>query len=154
MEGGDGTVTNRAYFTGFEAYLIFRSKFRRRPDLSVTFPEECILVDVVVSHPSSPSRISVSALASTRRAENAKVAKYKDIARAEGARVLAFAVLRCARCRHPPDYPSCSSSHGATRRLLPQHPAATTLGDRPPEGQLLGGARWSLRARQAAARSR
>jgi len=65
---------------------------RRRPDLSVTFPEESILADVVVSHPAARSRISVAALATSRRAEKAKVARYKDIARAEGARVLAFAV--------------------------------------------------------------
>lgn len=65
---------------------------RTRPDLSVVFPEESILVDVVVSHPAAPSRISVAPLACARRAEKAKVAKYGDLARSRGSRVLAFAV--------------------------------------------------------------
>ena len=39
-----------------------------------------------------PSRISVAPLACARRAEKAKVAKYGDLARSRGSRVLAFAV--------------------------------------------------------------
>ena len=57
---------------------------RTRPDITVVFPDE--------THPAAPSCISVEPLACTRRAEKAKVAKYKDLARSHGARGLAFAV--------------------------------------------------------------
>lgn len=65
---------------------------RARPDLTVVFPDESLLVDAVVSHPAAPSRASLEPLAMARQAEREKVDRYTDLARQHGARVLAFSV--------------------------------------------------------------
>jgi len=65
---------------------------RKRPDLTVVLPEQALFIDVVVCHPSAPSRISLDPLASARRAEAAKQSKYADVAQAHGARILGFAL--------------------------------------------------------------
>jgi len=130
---------------------------RTRPDLLVVFPDFILLIDVVVSHPSAPSRISLEPLAATRRAEKVKVAKYGHIAQAYGARIMAFAVesygafgahateivkLIRRELAHSPEL-----RDDTLHALLPQYLAVCLQ-----KGNALVARVGSLRARQAALR--
>ncbi len=65
---------------------------RREPDLEIMGPELHLFVDVVVSHPSAPSRPSLEPLAVTRGAESAKKVKYGQVALNHNAELFAFAL--------------------------------------------------------------
>jgi hypothetical protein len=136
---------------------------RTRPDLWVTFSDQSLFVDVVVSHPSSPSRVSLEPLAATKKAEQSKVTTYEHIARAKGARILAFAVesygafgkhatdiiqLIRHKLRYAPGQQD--AAHDDTlHALLPQQLAVSLQ-----KGNAMVACVGSLRARRAAARLR
>jgi len=151
------TVSHGLRAAGGYAQVEFRpsDQERTRPDITVVFPAETIMIDVVVSHPSAPSRISVEPLACTHRAEKAKVAKYQQLANSQGARVLAFAVesyggfgehatsiiqlIRRSLAQ------SAELQDKALHNLLPQHLAITLQ-----KGNAIVARVGSQRARQAA----
>ena len=61
-----------------------------RPDLEFVLPDRSLLVDGAVVHPAAPSRRSQAVLAAARDIENAKSAKYREVASERGASFLAF----------------------------------------------------------------
>ena len=63
---------------------------RIRPDIEIILPDRSLLVDVAVVHPAAPSRRSQAVLAAARDIENAKSAKYREVASERGASFLAF----------------------------------------------------------------
>ena len=63
-----------------------------RPDLDVVFPNNYLMVDVVVTHPAAPSRKNVYPLAAAEEWERRKVKKYASHAAIRGAMVLGFSL--------------------------------------------------------------
>ena len=63
---------------------------RLRPDLDITFPDQSLMVDVAVTHPAAPSRNSTNPLAAAGVAEQAKFAKYQELASKRAATFLPF----------------------------------------------------------------
>jgi hypothetical protein len=70
---------------------LFDSK-RLIPDMQVIRPEGDLFIDVVVSHPSAPSRSSKRPLAATSNAEALKHRRYGEAVEARGGDLLAFGV--------------------------------------------------------------
>ena len=63
---------------------------RLRPDLDITFPDQSLMVDVAITHPASPSRTSANPLAAAGIAEQAKIAKYQELASRRASTFLPF----------------------------------------------------------------
>src|SRR6185436_6272455 len=63
---------------------------RVRPDLEILLPDQTLLVDVAVTHPTAASRKSTTPLAAARMIQSAKLTKYAGVAAARGGKFLAF----------------------------------------------------------------
>jgi len=70
----------------------FYNTTKLRPDLDVVFPDEYLMVDVVVTHPAAPSRKTIYPLAAAEEWERRKVNKYSKHAAIRGATMLAFSL--------------------------------------------------------------
>ena len=82
------TLIQRA---GGAAYVEPRYLEDKRPDIHAFFPDDRVMLDVCVSHPSSPSRLSLAPGYALRYRENAKIAAYSSLAKDSGCRFVPFA---------------------------------------------------------------
>ena len=79
----------------------------KRPDIHAFFPDDRLMLDVLVLHPSSPSYLQNAAGAALRYRENEKVSAYTPLAAELGCRFLPIAfeptahlvLLRSILCR-------------------------------------------------------
>ena len=78
-------------FAGGAAYVEPRYLEDKRPDIHAFFPDDRVMLDVCVSHPSSPSRLSLAPGYALRYRENAKIAGYSSLAKDSGCRFVPFA---------------------------------------------------------------
>ena len=70
------TLIQRA---GGAAYVEPRYLEDKRPDIHAFFPDDRVMLDVCVSHPSSPSRLSLAPGYALSYRENAKIAGYSSL---------------------------------------------------------------------------
>src|SRR5271163_215234 len=82
------TLIQRA---GGGAYVEPRYLEDKRPDIHPFFPDDRVMLDVCVSHPSSPSRLDLAPGSALRYRENGKIAAYDSLAKASGCRFVPFA---------------------------------------------------------------
>ncbi len=65
---------------------------RQRPDLQILFPDRTLMIDVTVTHPTSPSRSSSRPLTAASDAEAKKIRDYSALATQHGAVFIPFAL--------------------------------------------------------------
>jgi hypothetical protein len=82
------TLIQRA---GGAAYVEPRYLEDKRPDIHAFFPDDRVMLDVCVSHPSSPSRLGLAPGSALRFRENGKIAAYSSLAKESGCRFVPFA---------------------------------------------------------------
>ena len=70
----------------------FYNTTKQRPDLDVVFPDEYLMVDVVVTHPAAPSRKTIYPLAAAEEWERKKVKKYASHVAIRAASILGFSL--------------------------------------------------------------
>jgi hypothetical protein len=83
------TLTQRA---GGVSYIEPRYLEDKRPDIHTFFPDDKVMIDVCVVHPSSPSYLPGSLGSALRHRENEKVTSYKTLADENGCRFVPFVV--------------------------------------------------------------
>ena len=82
------TLIQRA---GGAAYVEPRYLEDKRPDIHAFFPDDRVMLDVCVAHPSSPSRVSLAPGSALRFRENGKISAYESLAKDAGSRFVPFA---------------------------------------------------------------
>jgi len=64
---------------------------RTSPDIHAFFPDDRVMLDVCVVHPSAPSRLTLAPGAAIRYRENGKITAYDSIAKQADSRFVPFA---------------------------------------------------------------